>query len=104
MNRAAIELIRAHVVGRSRINLNDYVYFKSRKPGMQLWKEYHNGLAVVREIPDKIQIWEFCAIFGPGMTMGFDPPVETTIEIESVLDAASKLPLAGNDGGEREGR
>lgn len=27
------------------------------------------------------QIWNFCAIFGPVMGMGFDPPVDTSVEI-----------------------
>jgi hypothetical protein len=75
-----------------KINLNDTIRFRIRPRGVKLYEDHYTKYGLTppplkREgetIADRMiemQLWEFANIFGPGMMMGADPPVETTVEI-----------------------
>lgn len=73
-----------------KFNLNNTARIKVLPPGEKLWEKYHTELGVPVPPIDrdskgytKLQMWTVMNIFGPGMTMGFNPPIETDITVES---------------------
>ena len=65
------------------INLNDNIYFKLTEKGKRRFADPYFK-ACVHEEGDlyKTQLWVFCALFGPGIHMGFATEVETNIYFE----------------------
>ncbi len=79
-----------------RFNINNNIYFRPTKSGMEIWKQHFERHGVDEEylFEDmletykfgdgiyRIQCWVFCNIFGPTMANGFANPVDTVILIE----------------------
>jgi hypothetical protein len=87
----------------AKVNLNDRVRFKVRPRGEKMWREHYAFLEQhgqkIPPIPDEEQLWQLMHIFGPGMMMGFDPPIETEIEVRSFM---SGIAVAAAPSPERE--
>lgn len=77
---------------RLAVNLNDTVRFRLTPHGVALYDAHYEALGMkppamtltLRLDADgwcQTQLWNFCNIFGPGMHIGGDVPVETGIEI-----------------------
>lgn len=77
---------------RFPVNLNDTVRFRLTPTGVALYDAHYEALGMkppamtlmLKLDADgwcQTQFWDFCAIFGPGMYCGGDPPVETGVEI-----------------------
>lgn len=65
------------------MNLNDMVRVKLRDSGHTiLWKLAKTyGYLYIKEEYKTMQLWEVMQVFGPHMVLGFNPPIETEIEL-----------------------
>jgi len=73
-------------------NFNDEVFVKVTPLGEEMWNEYHadaragDSTAFQLQRDDegytRMQLSEVAHIFGPGLTTGFDLPIEPTFKFE----------------------
>ena len=70
-----------------KFNMNDEVWVKITPTGRALLRKYYAEIGM--QVPDRktdpggrmrLQLWEVAKIFGPGMYLGGEPPIEMEIE------------------------
>lgn len=75
-----------------KFNINDYVWVKLNDKGKELYLRSFDDIPLefrrVRLLEvdsdgySKFQMWSFMQIFGPHISMGFNPPFDTTIKFD----------------------
>jgi len=69
-------------------NLNDTVCFTPTEHAQSYWDKYQEDLPekLKTPLPTRMQFWQLMVVFGPGMFLGANHPIEMSVIVEESLE------------------